>query len=200
MKKEFCQTCHAVVTPVLSTRKENITFKGEVFSIDAVVASCGTCGEEFLTAQSHDANLRAVQDAYRAAHNLLSVDEIKEIRTKYGLSQASFARVLGLGEKTITRYENGYVPDKAQNNLIRLMDNPENFRLLYESEKDILRADEINTVKSALSQLHTPETVHCVTVEVTEAWSMETENVIKFPFQLQKQTYSSEVNTEYAYG
>ena len=36
--------------------------------------------------------------------------------------------------------------------------------------------------------------------ELKQLANTEIENVIKFPFQSQKQTYSSEVNTEYAYG
>lgn len=33
--------------------------------------------------------------------------QIKEIRKHYGLSQQAFARLLGIGEASITRYEKG---------------------------------------------------------------------------------------------
>ena len=45
--------------------------------------------------------------------------QIKEIRKHYGLSQQAFARLLGIGEASITRYEKGIVPTKANANLIR---------------------------------------------------------------------------------
>ena len=36
--------------------------------------------------------------------------QIKEIRKRYGLSQQAFARLLGIGEASITRYESGIAP------------------------------------------------------------------------------------------
>lgn len=58
---------------------------------------------------------------YRQRHGLLQPEEIRRIREKYGLSQVAFAKVLGLGNKTVARYENGSIADMAQNNLIELM-------------------------------------------------------------------------------
>ncbi|WP_080799654.1 helix-turn-helix domain-containing protein [Arabiibacter massiliensis] len=49
--------------------------------------------------------------------------EIKRIRSKYGLSQQAFARLLGIGEASMVRYENGQPPSKANANLIRAADH-----------------------------------------------------------------------------
>lgn len=49
----------------------------------------------------------------------LTSQEIKDIRARYGLSQKSFARILGLGEASVARYEAGQTPSKANANLIR---------------------------------------------------------------------------------
>lgn len=51
-------------------------------------------------------------------------DVIKEIRSRYCLSQQSFARLLGIGEASIVRYENGQKPSKANANLIRAAADP----------------------------------------------------------------------------
>ena len=53
----------------------------------------------------------------------LTAAEIKRIRGKYGLTQQAFARVLGLGEASLVRYENGQAPSKANANLIRAADH-----------------------------------------------------------------------------
>ena len=55
----------------------------------------------------------------------ITAQEIKDIRGKYGLSQQSFARLLGIGEASMVRYENGKKPTKANANLIRAAANPE---------------------------------------------------------------------------
>ena len=60
----------------------------------------------------------------------LTAQDIKRIRRKYGLTQQGFARLLGLGEASVVRYENGQTPSKANANLIRAADNPASCGLL----------------------------------------------------------------------
>lgn len=55
----------------------------------------------------------------------ITAQEIKEIRTGYGLSQKSFATLLGIGVASIVRYEQGAEPSKANANLIRAARNPQ---------------------------------------------------------------------------
>ncbi|MEY8460506.1 helix-turn-helix domain-containing protein [Eggerthellaceae bacterium 24-137] len=64
--------------------------------------------------------------------------QIKEIRKRYGLSQQAFARLLGIGEASITRYENGVVPTKANANLIRAAMIPEFMAGCLERDGDAL--------------------------------------------------------------
>ncbi len=54
----------------------------------------------------------------------ITPDEIKRIRGRYGLSQQAFARLLGIGEASMVRYENGQKPTKANANLIRAANHP----------------------------------------------------------------------------
>lgn len=54
----------------------------------------------------------------------LTARDIKRIREQYGLTQQGFARLLGLGEASIVRYENGQKPSKANANLIRAANDP----------------------------------------------------------------------------
>lgn len=99
-----------------------------------------------------DNNLRNAYDKYRLNKGLLLPSEIKEIREKYGVSQTAFAKILGLGEKTIARYENGSIQDEAPNNLIRLAANENNFIELYEHNKGKLTAEEIRQVNKVLNK------------------------------------------------
>lgn len=55
----------------------------------------------------------------------LTAQDIKRIREKYGLTQQGFARLLGLGDASVVRYENGQTPSKANANLIRAADDPQ---------------------------------------------------------------------------
>lgn len=55
----------------------------------------------------------------------VTAEEIREIRGLYGLTQRSFAKLLGIGEASLARYESGSVPSKANANLIRAARHPE---------------------------------------------------------------------------
>ncbi len=72
----------------------------------------------------------------------LTPQEIKRIRGKYGLSQQAFARLLGLGEASVARYENGQKPTKANANLIRAADYPVFMLDCFDREGDTLTADQ----------------------------------------------------------
>ena len=74
-----------------------------------------------------------------------SLEEIRAIREQYGLSQRSFAKLLNWGDKTICRYENGSIQDKAHNSLLLFLREPQNMRA-YVMENEI-GLDEKQTAK-----------------------------------------------------
>ena len=55
----------------------------------------------------------------------ITAEEIKSIRKRYGLTQKSFATLLGIGSASMVRYEQGWQPSKANANLIRAARYPE---------------------------------------------------------------------------
>ncbi len=66
----------------------------------------------------------------------ITPEEIKEIRGRYGLSQKSFALLLGIGPASIVRYEQGATPSKANANLIRAARNPDFMAECLEADGD----------------------------------------------------------------
>lgn len=59
---------------------------------------------------------------YRKKHGLLSADNIRAIRERFGLSQAELADLLRLGANTISRWESGRnVQSAAMDILLRLI-------------------------------------------------------------------------------
>ena len=77
----------------------------------------------------------------------LTAQDIKRIRRKYGLTQQGFARLLGLGEASVVRYENGQTPSKANANLIRAADNPAFMRDCFERDGDLLSHEQRSSVR-----------------------------------------------------
>ncbi|HDS30969.1 MAG TPA: helix-turn-helix domain-containing protein, partial [Firmicutes bacterium] len=133
--KHYCQLCDRRVPVKIEKRQETYPVKGEPTEITATVSVCINCGTACYDTELDSDNLLRAFDKYRLKHNIISPEEIKEIRERYNLSQRGFARLLGLGEVTITRYEQGALPDQAHNLLLKLMKRDLNFKLVYKENK-----------------------------------------------------------------
>jgi len=98
---------------------------GEFLIPDVTWEECSTCGEAILSPEIED----AIDREHYRRKGLLTPDDIKAIRERTGLSQKEMAERLGVGEKTYTRWENGYsMHNKSNDNMIRLFDrSPEVF-------------------------------------------------------------------------
>ena len=145
--KEFCTNCQKEVSIETIVRTEIYPVKGNPITINAKVGVCDDCGQDVWITENENQNLTLAYNAYRKQFGLLLPEEIRKIREKYGTSQVTFAKILGLGEKTITRYENGSIQDEAQNNLILLARNSDNFMELFNKNKHKLSEDEISKIK-----------------------------------------------------
>lgn len=67
----------------------------------------------------------------------------------YGLSQRAFSKLLNWGDKTIPRYENGSIQDKAHNSILMFLKEPLNMKTYLKenetslNEKQLLKLDKI---------------------------------------------------------
>jgi len=134
----LCPSCEEHTEATLRVEKEVYNVRGEPIEIEAEVVICQKCGTKVFDEERDSRNLEKAYNQYRQKHNLLSPDEIRTIREKYGLSQRSLSRLLGWGEITIHRYENGAVQDNAHNNTLRLIEDPRNIQNLFEANKNNL--------------------------------------------------------------
>jgi putative zinc finger/helix-turn-helix YgiT family protein len=96
---------------------------GEEVSVPAAgQLRCPKCDEVVLRFAD---SRRLQEDAtaiYRKKHGLLSADEIRAIRERFGLTQSQLAKLLHLGGNTISRWESGRnVQTEAMEMLLRLI-------------------------------------------------------------------------------
>lgn len=135
--RKYCEECGREVETKVIIKRETYDVCGESIEVDAQVLVCAGCGEEFYCEELDNATLIKAYNEYRRRHKLLLPEEIKKIREQYGLSQRSFAKLLNWGDKTICRYENGSIQDKAHNSLLLFLREPENMRT-YLTENEIV--------------------------------------------------------------
>jgi len=117
--------------------KEEFEYKCNVLSLELTCYSCNVCHESFFDNEEMKAHQKTVKDFHRKVDGLLTSKEIRKIRQKYGLSQREFARILGIGEKSFTKYELGLVSQsRAMDNLLRILDEiPDSLSLLKQHKE-----------------------------------------------------------------
>ncbi|MFM8474490.1 MAG: type II TA system antitoxin MqsA family protein [Planctomycetaceae bacterium] len=87
--------------------------------------ACSSCGEEIIP----DDLSKLIERTRYQRLGLLSPEQIKQVRARTGLSAVEMAQIIGAGDKSYTRWENGKsLQSKATDTLIRLVDqHPELF-------------------------------------------------------------------------
>jgi HTH-type transcriptional regulator/antitoxin MqsA len=83
---------------------------------------CSSCAQVFSTTAQMDEAQRAAADRIRADEGLLTGTEIRTIRESLALTQHDFEQLLGIGPKTVVRWERGTVfQNRATDLLVRLV-------------------------------------------------------------------------------
>jgi HTH-type transcriptional regulator/antitoxin MqsA len=127
-----CPHCGGPLDPVSEVREVEVGSRsGRV--LDEFFC-CRDCSEALYLPGQMDATLRRASDAIREAEGLLSPEEIRAVRTQFGLTQSAFEKLLGVGPKTVVRWEKGAVfQNGATDSLLRLVrEFPEVVRFLAE--------------------------------------------------------------------
>ncbi len=159
MNLVYCENCGPVdrsVTHVIE-RDETLEIKGEPITTLTPIRICNACDEEIYDKELDGPSLSHAFDIYRMKHRLIMPAEIRALRERYGLSQRNLAALIGLGEITIHRYENGSLPDEAQNQLLRFIGDVRNMRRLFEDRKEHLSPAAARKLDTRLAELEAEE-------------------------------------------
>lgn len=157
MKSEnrLCTCCmeeHEVKTVLV---REQATFKNIKVDYDASYLYCDLTEELYMDEQQMQENDMRLKDAYRKAEGLLTSAEISGIRARYGISQSDLCILLGWGRKTITRYENHQVQDRAHDTILKKIANdPEWFLSLLNDAREHLSVESFQRYLDAATILY----------------------------------------------
>lgn len=141
MEKLYCFECDDFVEYKMDTIKSTYKVSDEEIEIEENIAVCKTCGSRLEHDKFEEENTDRLYNKYRKKHNMLFPEEIKNIRKQYGLTQREMSQLLGWGEITYHRYENGSLPDKAHHNQLLLIRNPQNVKDIMKNQKKDLNED-----------------------------------------------------------
>jgi len=117
-----CPFCRADAVRVTSATRTTNADDGARLKYRERLSRCARCGEEFFTHEQSLAASRSRASVLRTHEGLLAPEEIRTMRARYGLSQAELERMLGLGAKTVVRWERGTVrQSQAADLLLRIV-------------------------------------------------------------------------------
>ncbi len=155
--KVFCPTCEEYRETRTVERKESYKVRGRKVIVPVTVTACVKCGEAVGGDEKDKEVLAAVYAEYRRQNDLLSPDQIQEIRRRYRLSQRSFAVLLGMSEATINRYEQGALQEPSHDTAIRACQDPAFVRGLLERRGNQLTEWQRKRTEDALAGQAVPE-------------------------------------------
>lgn len=153
--KKYCDKCKQLVNTKIINKTEEYEVFGEKIQIVSEIRICAECGKELFDEELDEKTLNKVYDQYKIKNNLLSAEEIVQIRNKYGLSQRSLAKLLGWGDKTIFRYENGSLQNKTHNYILEQLKDENNMFKYLQDNKDRIDTKIYNKVINKINNVKT---------------------------------------------
>ncbi len=116
--------CPVCATPMIEKRGR-LTFpvNGEDVRVpQATHLACPKGHDPVLRADDARRLREQALDLYRGKYGLLTADDIRSLRERFGLTQAELARLLRLGQNTLSRWEAGRnVQTAAMDILLRVL-------------------------------------------------------------------------------
>jgi len=123
MEKQVCPICGkgSLKKEII---QEEFKYKGRSQIIpDYCIYKCNNCNEEIVDKESLKRSGKILKNFKREVDSLLTSEDIKKIRKRFGYTQRQMAEFLGGGEKSFARYESGAIcQSRAMDNLLRILD------------------------------------------------------------------------------
>ncbi len=145
----YCPSCEVERSFRFEEREQEYDVRGESIAVVVPVWMCPVCGDTIVDAEFGDPIEKAYEE-YRRRKGLLSPTEIQEIRSRWGLSQAAFAALLGMSQATINRYEQGSLQQEKEDELIRACANRNHMADLLRRRGDVLSERQRHAAEAAI--------------------------------------------------
>ena len=118
-RRDFCIECRKETEYLLQKKDIVKNIKDKEYTFGITVAICSECGEEMSIHGLIDKNVQEIDEQYRAAEGLVSIDDIEKLMKIYKIGKAPLSLALGFGEVTIPRYLEGQIPSKEYSDVVR---------------------------------------------------------------------------------
>ncbi|WP_447951165.1 type II TA system antitoxin MqsA family protein [Chryseobacterium koreense] len=136
----------------LMSERQTVSFKKQEIGYMHRAFLCEESGEKFTTTELDELNLKQIQNVYRELNNIPFPDEIRNLRSKYGISAAKMSDLFGFGPNQYTLYENGEIPSSSNAKALNLALDPLVFKKMLEENKDLFKDKEYLNLHAKVMQ------------------------------------------------
>lgn len=141
-KKVFCEECRKDVNFTIIDKQMIATIKGETYNYMGKIAYCIDCKSEIYVNEVNDFNLKALYDEYRKKNDIISLEKILKICSKYEIGKRPLSLLLGWGEQTFSRYCDGDIPTKQYSDILKkIYNDPFFYNKILEENKHNLKTE-----------------------------------------------------------
>ena len=175
MKKEYCANCNEYREYEVKEVNKEININNQLIKFKGKEAYCIHCNEEIDVDEIMDYNNKKFQEAYKTLNDIITKEEIEIIMNEYDIGKRPLSLVLGLGEVTIARYFEGYIPSKENSKILKeILNDHKKYYLYLQSNKN-----KISNIayKKSLSKV---EVLLGIKDQNTKLEDKEIENVSKY--------------------
>lgn len=134
-KREYCVSCDKHVSYTVKEEVVKEKIKGIEFEYLAKLAYCDECGEEIYVVELSDENISKANELYREKQGIVKITEINGLLEEYNIGAEPLSKLLGWGDKTISRYQRGLMPSMEYSDRLKELNNPVKMRELLERNK-----------------------------------------------------------------
>ena len=103
-RRDFCIECRKETEYFLQKKNIVKTIRDKEYTFGITAAICSECGGEMSIPGLIDKNVQEIDEQYRAAEGLVTVEDIEKLMKIYKIGKAPLSLALGFGEVTLTRY------------------------------------------------------------------------------------------------
>lgn len=159
-RMDFCVECRKDTEYVFQKKCIMQTIRDHEYKFEITAALCRECGSEMDIPGLTDRNIKEIDEQYRAAEEIITIEDIEKLMKIYHIGKAPLSLALGFGEVTISRYLAGQMPSGEYSDIMKkALASPDFMKEMLEENRSKIADSAYKKAAAAIEELRNLFTV-----------------------------------------